>query len=110
MSKLLFPVLLFALLLLSCTNTDPIIGKWRMAASKDITINFIDDSTGSIESLDNNTPEKVRSFKYEIKNDTIFELTTTHLFQPRKWKIIKLNKDSLVIYCADITARYYRLP
>jgi hypothetical protein len=110
MSKPLFPVLLFALLLLSCNNTAPIIGKWRMTASKDITIHFIDDSTGSIESLHNNTPEKVRNFKYEIKNDTIFELTPAQFSQLRKWKIIKLDKDSLVICWDDITACYYRLP
>jgi hypothetical protein len=81
-----------------------------MTASKDININFIDDSTGSVESLNNNTPEKIRSFRYEIKNDTIFELTPAEFSELRKWKIIKLNKDSLVIYWEGITARYYRLP
>ncbi len=79
-----------------------------MVSSSEITINYIDDSTGSIESF-NNTPEKTRNFKYKIQNDTLFELTATHLYQPRKWKITKLDKDSLVIYWEDVTARYYRL-
>ena len=108
MSKLLFPVVLFALLLLSCNNNSLIIGKWRMVSSQDITINYIDDCTGSIESF-NNTPGKAKNFKYKIKNDTLFELTSTHLYQLRKWKIIKLDKDSLVIYWEYVTARYYRL-
>ena len=80
-----------------------------MAASPQITINVFDDSTGSIESFQNNTPEKVSNFKYKITNDTLFELTPIHLYQPRKWKIIKLDKDSLVIYWELVTARYYRL-
>ena len=74
-----------------------------------IVINFMNDSTGSIERSDTNTHQKVEAFKYHIQNDTLFENTATHLFQPRNWVINKLNNDSLIIYNEGATARYYRL-
>ncbi len=71
---------------------------------------FINDSTGLIERSDTNNYGKLESFKYRIQNDTLFELTSTHLYQPRKWIITKLDKDSLIIHWEGTTARYFRAP
>ena len=76
-----------------------------MAASQGPIINFFDDSTGSVERFQNNKSEGIMNFKYDMKNDTIFERT-----RARNWKIIKLTNDSLVIFWENVTARYYRLP
>jgi hypothetical protein len=96
-------------MLITCTNKKTIIGKWQMVGNG-IVINFINDSTGSIERSDTNTHQKVEVVKYHIQNDTLFENTPTHLFQPRKWVIVKLNNDSLIIYNDGATVPYYRLP
>jgi hypothetical protein len=109
MGKLFFFIILCILMLMSCTNKKPIIGKWQMVGNGAV-INFINDSAGSIERSDTNTHRKVEGFKYHIQNDTLFENTPSHLFQTRKWVIVKLNKDSLIIYNEGATARYYRLP
>lgn len=97
------------MIFISCTNKKPILGKWKRAEN-DIVTNFINDSTGKIERSDTNTHRKIESFKYRIQNDTLFELTPTHLFQPRKWVILKLDKDSLILYKEGATLRYYRAP
>ncbi len=109
MRRLYFFIILCTLVLISCTNKKTIIGKWQMVGNG-IVIHFINDSSGSIERSDTNTHRKVEVFKYHIQNDTLFEKTATHLFQPRKWVIIKLNNDSLILYNEVARARYYSLP
>ena len=69
-----------------------------MANQDEIVLCLITDSTGTIERSDTNTHLKVENFRYQIKSDTLFELTTTHSFLPRKWIIYKVDKDSLIIY------------
>lgn len=81
-----------------------------MVDQNDVIVNFITDSTGLIERADSDELKKTENFKYHIQDDTLFEHTPTHLFQPRKWIIIKLDKDSLIIYREGTTVRYYSLP
>jgi hypothetical protein len=109
MHKLFFSITLSFLILISCTNKKPIIGNWKRAENGIVT-NFINDSIGSIERSDTNTHRKIEPFKYHVQNDTLFEHTATHLYQPRKWVITKLDKDSLILYWEGTTARYYRAP
>lgn len=107
MNKVFFFFTLCFLILISCTNKKPIIGKWKRIGN-DIVTNFITDSTGSIERSDTNSHRKIENFRYRVHNDTLFENTPAHLYQPRKWVISKLDNDSLIIYWEGTTARYYR--
>jgi hypothetical protein len=85
-----------------------IIGKWQMVGNRPI-INYINDSLGFIEHSDTINLPKIDRFKYHMKEDTLFEDTPTHLYGQRKWVILKLTEDSLIIKWDRIKARYYRL-
>lgn len=61
----------------SCNSKRSIIGKWRMVGNGPI-LNFINDSTGSIEHSETIALPKLESFKYNIKDDTLFEDTPVH--------------------------------
>lgn len=93
---------------MSCTNKVSIIGKWKLVSHGPV-INFISDSTGTIEHSDTVALRKVENFKYHMHDDTLFEDIGIHSFGRRKWVISKLSKDSLIINCEGIKASYYRL-
>jgi hypothetical protein len=80
-----------------------------MVSGEKIVLNFITDSTGRIERFDTTSAHEFKDFKYNLKEDTIFEQSPPHLYEPRKWIIIKLDRDSLIMYYEGIIARYHRI-
>lgn len=88
----------------SCTNKNLIAGKWERIEKDGVVLSFISDSTGIANHSDTNAHRKVEDFYYHIKNDSLF--IDSH---KRKFKIIKLEEDSLIISGEGITVRYYRV-
>ena len=70
-------------------------------------ISFINDSLCFIEHSNTTHLPKIERCEYRFKVDTLFEETPSH--GSRKWLILKLTEDSLVIKWDRVTARYYRL-
>lgn len=92
---------------LSCKKQHKLIGKWQMKENSHV-INFINDSFGYIENNETMNSPKIKQFRYKWKGDTLFE-ETQHVFGKRKWLILKLTEDSLIISMDNSKVQYQRL-